>query len=153
MKRRPWFALDINGRVSAIDYTGDDYEAADEAADEEGINTMWLIHPDTASQWIDVFQSAFFECTEITDAMVDTLNNAALPVANLVTQVTVIDPDTDGEVEVAIYKEAKTGGMIGVDSSYVLSIADDDPVHSPIDGSKIALSEEYGCVLWKERQG
>jgi hypothetical protein len=38
--------------------------------------------------------------------------------AFFVKEITVIDPDTNLPVEVAIYKDSESGGMFGVDSSY-----------------------------------
>lgn len=45
--------------------------------------------------------------------------------AKFVREVTVIDPDTLGEVEIAIYKH-ENGGMFGIDSSYVDQVLDGD---------------------------
>lgn len=57
-----------------------------------------------------------------------------------VKEITVIDPDTKGEVQVAIYK-LETGGMIGIDSSYV---AEDEPIYSPFDkGVLVDVEETY----------
>jgi hypothetical protein len=39
--------------------------------------------------------------------------------ANFVTEVTVVDPDTGGDVKVAIFKHQGTGGMFGIDASYL----------------------------------
>ncbi len=44
--------------------------------------------------------------------------------------ITVIDPDTNGEVQVSIYK-LDNGGMIGVDESFLANT--DEPVFSPFD--------------------
>lgn len=45
--------------------------------------------------------------------------------ANFVTEVTVIDPETGGNVQIAIYKH-ENGGMFGIDSSYILQNFDED---------------------------
>ena len=45
--------------------------------------------------------------------------------AKFVREVTVIDPDTKGEVEIAIYKH-ENGGMFGIDTSYVDQVLDGD---------------------------
>jgi hypothetical protein len=45
--------------------------------------------------------------------------------AKYVKEITVIDPDTNGEVELAVYKH-ENGGMFAVDSSYILQVADED---------------------------
>ncbi len=41
--------------------------------------------------------------------------------AKLVTTITVVDPDTNGDVEIEIYKEENSGGMVGIDASYLAS--------------------------------
>lgn len=48
-----------------------------------------------------------------------------------VTEIVVKDPDTGYPVHVAIYKDTATGGMFGVDSSYVSHLEDDEFVYSP----------------------
>jgi hypothetical protein len=44
--------------------------------------------------------------------------------AKFVREVTVIDPDTGGAVEVAIYKH-ENGGMFGIDTSYADQVLDE----------------------------
>jgi hypothetical protein len=50
-----------------------------------------------------------------------------------VTEITVIDPDTKLPVEVTIIK-LETGGMIGIDSSFISQMDDEDEIYSPFDG-------------------
>jgi len=51
--------------------------------------------------------------------------------AKFVSQVTVIDPDSMGEVEISVYKH-ENGGMFGVDSSFIeQNFEDDEPVIIP----------------------
>jgi len=45
--------------------------------------------------------------------------------AKLVCQVTVIDPDSKGEVDMSVYKH-ENGGMFAVDSSYLEQVCDED---------------------------
>lgn len=45
--------------------------------------------------------------------------------AKFVKEITVIDPDTGGEVEMEVYKH-QGGGMFAVDSSYLEQVHDDD---------------------------
>jgi hypothetical protein len=40
-------------------------------------------------------------------------------------EVTVIDPDTGNEIEVAMYKHSN-GAMFGIDSSYIEQVAEED---------------------------
>ena len=61
--------------------------------------------------------------------------------ADFIKEVTVIDPDTKAPVEVAIYKDRESGGMFGVDSSYILTLSDEDPVSNPFNGQDIELVE------------
>ena len=51
--------------------------------------------------------------------------------AYFVTEVTVIDPDSKGEVEVAIYKH-ENGGMFGIDSSFLDQVVRTDDYDRPI---------------------
>ncbi len=62
-----------------------------------------------------------------------------------VTTVTVIDPDSEGEVDVEIRKLA-TGAMIGFDGSFLEQLADDENPNSPYDdNAKILVpSNEAG---------
>ena len=48
-----------------------------------------------------------------------------IPTAKFVKEVTVIDPDTKGEITIEIYKH-ENGGMFGVDSSFLEQGFDDD---------------------------
>ena len=43
--------------------------------------------------------------------------------AIFVKEITVIDPDTKGEVQIAIYKH-QAGGMFGIDASFLLEFED-----------------------------
>lgn len=44
--------------------------------------------------------------------------------AKLVTEITVIDPDTKGEVQLAVYKH-QNGGMFAMDVSFLEQVADE----------------------------
>lgn len=59
--------------------------------------------------------------------------------ASFVTEVQVIDPDTQAPVDVAIYKLASNGALFGVDSSYIITLSDNDPVNCPFTGDAIQL--------------
>lgn len=61
--------------------------------------------------------------------------------ADFVSETTVIDPDTKAPVEVAIYKDRESGGMFGVDSSYIITLSEGDPVSNPFNGNDIELVE------------
>lgn len=45
--------------------------------------------------------------------------------AKFVQEITVIDPDTNENVQLSIYKH-QNGGMFGIDSSYLEQVFDDD---------------------------
>ena len=45
--------------------------------------------------------------------------------AKYVSDITVIDPDTNGEVEVTIFKH-EGGGMFGIDASFIDQVLDED---------------------------
>ena len=59
--------------------------------------------------------------------------------ACFVSEVKVGDPDTNGQVDIAIYKDSESGGMFGVDSSYLMTLSDDDPVNNPFNCHLIEL--------------
>jgi hypothetical protein len=67
--------------------------------------------------------------------------------AIFVTEITVVDPDTQGNVQVSVYKHPN-GGMFGIDSSYLESITEDnesliipDPFYDKLCYMYIELSE------------
>ena len=49
---RQWFALGIDGKVYAMGDCGD-MDAADEVADNMGVEVVWMADYDTAMQWCD----------------------------------------------------------------------------------------------------
>jgi hypothetical protein len=61
--------------------------------------------------------------------------------AKFVKEITVIDPDTKGEVEITVFKHEQSDGMFAIDSSYLDQCFDDDPViPDPFnDGQQITL--------------
>lgn len=61
--------------------------------------------------------------------------------AVFVTEVTVTDPDSGMPVEVSIYKDTVSGGLFGVDTSYVLSLGDEGTVIEPFNGQSVLLLE------------
>lgn len=61
--------------------------------------------------------------------------------AKFVSEVTVVDPDSGLPVEVAIYKLESNGAMFGIDSSYLLTLAEEEPVNCPFTGELIELVE------------
>lgn len=58
--------------------------------------------------------------------------------AQFVTEVFVIDPDSNLPVGVAIYK-CSNGALFGVDSEFIVGLSDDDPVNNPFTGDLIML--------------
>ena len=61
--------------------------------------------------------------------------------AHHICDVSVTDPDTNAPVELAIYKDDLSHGMFGIDSSYLLTLSDNDPVVEPFRGSPVYLIE------------
>ena len=49
--------------------------------------------------------------------------------ANFIVDVTVIDPDSGGEVQVSIFKHER-GGMFGLDTSYIEQVLDETNIIS-----------------------
>ena len=52
---RQWFVLTTDGTLSRLGDCGD-WEAADECATDLGLEVVWMIDGDTASQWLDVLK-------------------------------------------------------------------------------------------------
>ena len=64
--------------------------------------------------------------------------------ALLVSEVTVVDPTTEGEVQVSIFKDETSGGMFGIDSSYIEQNFDEDEdviIKSPFNEGQEVLLE------------
>lgn len=59
--------------------------------------------------------------------------------ANFIKEITVVDLDTSAPVEVAIYKDRQSGAIFGIDSSYIMTLSDEDPVSNPFNGDDIEL--------------
>jgi hypothetical protein len=53
---RQYFALDISGQLTRLGDCGD-YEAADEVANDLGLDTVWIVDYYTAMQWLDCIES------------------------------------------------------------------------------------------------
>jgi hypothetical protein len=53
-----------------------------------------------------------------------------------ISEITLIDPDTNLPVEVTILK-LETGGIIGIDSSFLSNT--DEPVYSPFDKKRLKV--------------
>lgn len=53
---RQWFALHGDSTMTALGDCGD-FEAADEIAQDLGLDPMWLIDPEMAKQWVDTFKT------------------------------------------------------------------------------------------------
>ena len=51
--------------------------------------------------------------------------------AKFVKEITVIDPDTQGEVELTVYKH-QNGGMFAIDSSFLDQVVNTDEFDRPI---------------------
>lgn len=59
--------------------------------------------------------------------------------AQLVSTVSVIDLDSNAPVEVCIYKDKQSGGMFGVDLSFIQAATTDDLFVEPFNGDSVAL--------------
>lgn len=57
-----------------------------------------------------------------------------LPVANHVIDIAIDDPDTKLPVDVSVYKCAQSKGLFAVDSSFILTLGDNDPIVNPMTG-------------------
>jgi len=61
--------------------------------------------------------------------------------ADYIAEIAVQDPDSNSMVDVTIYKDRNSGAMFGVDSSYILTLSDDDPVIDPFNGHNVILND------------
>jgi hypothetical protein len=59
-----------------------------------------------------------------------------------VSQVTVMDPDSNAPVDVQIYKDRATGGMFGIDASYLMLSDPEDLFTEPFNNKLIALIDD-----------
>jgi len=65
--------------------------------------------------------------------------------AYFVAEVTVMDPASHAPVEISLYKDEQSGGMFGVDSSYLITLSDTDTVIEPFNGENVDLVDgPYG---------
>lgn len=46
--------------------------------------------------------------------------------SRFIKEINVIDPDSNAEVTIAIYKHNESGGMFAIDSSYIDQVIDDE---------------------------
>ena len=60
--------------------------------------------------------------------------------AKFVKEITVVDPDTGGDVEMEVYKH-EGGAMFAIDSSYIEQVLDDDlpTIPDPFSGAGLQL--------------
>ncbi len=61
--------------------------------------------------------------------------------ARFVTELSVVDPDTQALCNLAVYKDDQTTALFGVDSAFILTLSDDDPVIEPFNGTSVRLIE------------
>ena len=70
--------------------------------------------------------------------------------AHHVAELTVLDPDSNAPVQVSIYKDSISGAMFGIDSSYLLTLSDEDTVIEPFNGKDVLLLDgPYGSDVKK----
>lgn len=69
--------------------------------------------------------------------------------ATFVKEVTVIDPDTQAEVKVSIYKHDNSGGMFGIDSSFIEQNFEDEETPMIAD----PFNNDSIVELWDEIEG
>lgn len=77
--------------------------------------------------------------------------------ATFIKEIEVIDPDTNAPVKVAIYKHDSTGGMFGIDASFIEQNFEDDEtptVADPFVNNAIVelVDYEISPTLFNERQ-
>lgn len=63
--------------------------------------------------------------------------------AKFVAEVSVLDTDTMRPCNITIYKCNNSTAMFGIDSEFLMTLSEDDPVVSPFDGEDIVLLESH----------
>lgn len=63
------------------------------------------------------------------------MNNKAI----FIQEVSVTDPESDAPVSISIYKHKTSGGMFGVDSSFLETLEENESVIEPFNGSTVEL--------------
>ena len=58
----------------------------------------------------------------------------SLPQAKHVVDIEIIDMDSNLPVDISIYKCSETNAMFALDSSYILTLSEDEPILNPITG-------------------
>ena len=63
--------------------------------------------------------------------------------AKFITEISVLDPDSGGMIQLSVYKENESDGMFAIDSSYITTFDDDDEIIVPslFGNGKIKLIE------------
>lgn len=59
--------------------------------------------------------------------------------AQHVSELYVLDPDSHALVEVSVFKDMTSGGMFGIDSSYLMTLSEEDTVIEPFNGRDVVL--------------
>lgn len=59
--------------------------------------------------------------------------------AIFIQEVSVTDPESEAPVSISIYKDKTSGGMFGVDSSFLETLEEDENVTEPFNGNKVVL--------------
>ena len=61
-----------------------------------------------------------------------------------------LDPDSNAPVQVSIYKDVTSGVMFGIDSSYLMTLSDEDTVIEPFNCKDVLLLDcPYGSDVKK----
>lgn len=61
-----------------------------------------------------------------------------MKIAKYITELTVIDPDTNLPVEISFYKDMESKAIFGIDSSYIL-LTDLENIKSPFSASILTI--------------
>lgn len=120
--------LDLLRTIARMNYDGE------ELAQAGDITYEYLMGNDDA---VTTLSSIIHEAREMVD------NKGT---CRHVRDINVYDPDTGGVVAVSIYKDDTSGGMFGIDSSYLATLDDHDPVIEPFNGTEVREACEHEWV-------
>lgn len=108
---------------------------------------LWMLGPYPDGGFWFVQDLSEYELAQVSDDRPVITNGGT---AHYVCEVSVVDPDTNGAVELSIYKDRRSSGLFGVDCSFLETLSDDDPVREPFNGNNVLLIDgPYGASTEK----
>jgi len=109
--------------------------------DDDNENNITFV-ASTAADFLTLLNKDLLDTTNKHFCTEEQLNTrSSMNHADYIAEIAVQDPDSHAMVDVTIYKDRNSGAMFGVDSSYIQTLSDDDPVIDPFNGHNVILNE------------